>query len=33
LTGGASALGGLLAGLIALVAIVAGTIYWVVASS
>jgi hypothetical protein len=33
LTGGASALGGLLAGLIALAVIVAGTVYWIVASS
>jgi len=33
LTGGASALGGLVAGLIGLAVIVVGTIYWVVASS
>jgi len=33
LTGGASAIGGLVAGLIGLAVIVVGTIYWVVASS
>ena len=33
LTGGASALGGLVAGLVALVVIVVGTVYWFVASS
>ena len=33
LTGGASALGGLVAGLIGLAVIIAGTIWWVVASS
>jgi hypothetical protein len=33
LTGGASALGGLVAGLLALLVIAAGTIYWVLASS
>ena len=33
LTGGASALGGLVSGLIGLAVIVVGTIYWVVASS
>jgi hypothetical protein len=33
LTGGASALGGLVAGLIGLAVIVVGTIYWVLASS
>jgi hypothetical protein len=33
LTGGASALGGLVAGALALVAIGVGTIYWIVTSS
>ncbi len=33
LTGGASALGGLVAGLLGLAVTVVGTIYWVVASS
>ena len=33
LTGGPSALGGLIAGVIALVVIVVGTIYWMVTSS
>ena len=33
LTGGASALGGLVAGLVALAVIVIGTVYWFVASS
>jgi hypothetical protein len=33
LTGGASALGGLAAGLLALAVIAVGTIYWVVTSS
>lgn len=33
LTGGASALGGLVAGLIGIAVIVVGAIYWIVASS